>query len=98
MKNQPSLLIIANELKQQGKLNKAIIKYQLAIKQNPNFSWSHFFLGEALAESEDWINAVYSLRQAVKLNPHYDGFPKKLESVLARLEQEKMNRPEFFTG
>ena len=83
-------------MKRRGKLKEAITEYRRAIEQNPNFSWSHFFLGEALAELGDLVNAVYSLRQAVKLNPDNDGFRKKLELVLARLEQEKVNRSEVF--
>ena len=96
MHKKQNLLIKANELKRKNKLNEAIVEYGRAIEENPSFSWLHFFLGEALAESEDWVNAVYSLRQAVRLNPDYDGFSKKLELVLARLEKEKVNRPELF--
>lgn len=46
-----------------------------------------FFLGEALAESGDWVNAVSSLRQAAKLNSTSKVIQEKLNFGLTNLEK-----------
>lgn len=87
MNKKENLLRKANEMKQRGKLKEAIPEYRRAIEQAPNCSWSHFFLGEALAESGDWVNAVSSLRQAAKLNSTSKVIQEKLNFGLTNLEK-----------
>ena len=64
-----SLLTDANQLLKQGKLEEAIATYQKAIQQNPQFAWSHHYLGEALAKVGRFEEAIAALRQALAISP-----------------------------
>ena len=53
-----------------GRLGEAITSYQKAIETSPLFSWSYFYLGEALAKSEKVNDAIDAYKQAIRLNPN----------------------------
>ena len=52
------LLKQANQLKRAGRLDEAIALYYQAIEINPNFAWTYYELGDALAKLGDLDNSV----------------------------------------
>ena len=60
---------LGNSLQESGRFDEAVIAYQNAIAQNPNFSWSYHSLGDVLQKLEQWDEAVAAYRKAVELNP-----------------------------
>lgn len=61
---------VANQLRQEGKLEEAITTYRQAIKENPNFYLSHHNLGETLGKLDRWDEAVTAYNRAIQLNPN----------------------------
>ncbi|HLO48330.1 MAG TPA: tetratricopeptide repeat protein, partial [Kamptonema sp.] len=78
---------VANQLRQEGKLEEAIASYRQAIEQNPKFYWSHYNLGEILAKLGRWDEAVRAYSHAVELNPHSAWCYYQLGEALAKLER-----------
>ena len=62
---------LGNQLKQQGKLNKAVLCYRKTIELNPGFSMAHHHLGTTLASLGKIHQAIRSYRRAIKLNPNF---------------------------
>jgi putative glycosyltransferase (TIGR04372 family) len=60
----------ANKLKQEGLLEEAVIAYQSAIAENPNFYWSYHNLGETLVKLDRPYEAVTYYQRALELNPN----------------------------
>lgn len=77
----------ANQLKQEGKLEEAIISYQCAIQSNPIFYWSHQNLGEVLLKLGRWDEAVTHYRKAIDLNSNSAWFHYYLGEALIQLEK-----------
>lgn len=82
------LLRIGNELRQEGQLKDAVIKYQDAIDLYPNFAWLHYQLGNTLANLGQWDDAVNSLCKAVELKPNLQVFQQRLESLSGQFDEE----------
>lgn len=59
----------ANQLLREGKLEAAVVAYQSAISQNPNFYLAHHNLGEALESLGCFEEAITAYQQAVELRP-----------------------------
>ncbi|NEP03727.1 MAG: tetratricopeptide repeat protein [Okeania sp. SIO2G4] len=58
-----------NRLKRNGQFESAIASYKKAIEINPRFSWSYFYLGEALINLKRLNEAIEVYHQAITLNP-----------------------------
>jgi len=82
------LLRIANELRQEGKLKDAVIKYRSAIDLYPNFAWLHYQLGNTLANLSQWDDAINSLCKAVEIKPNLRVFQQRLESLSGQFDEE----------
>ncbi|HBK99164.1 MAG TPA: sulfotransferase [Microcoleaceae bacterium UBA10368] len=78
---------LGNSLQESGRFDEAVIAYQNAIAQNPNFSWSYHGLGDVLQKLEQWEEAVAAYRKAVELNPNFSWSYHNLGDVLLKLEQ-----------
>ncbi|MFB8798046.1 MAG: tetratricopeptide repeat protein [Microcoleus sp.] len=78
---------LGNSLQESGQFDEAVIAYQNAIAQNPNFSWSYHGLGDVLQKLERWDEAVATYRKAVELNPDFSWSYHNLGDVLLKLEQ-----------
>ena len=77
----------ANLLQKKGRLEEAIALYQQAIKEDPNFYWSHYNLGEALAKQGQWEEALIAYNCAIELNSNSPWFHYSLGKVLAKLSR-----------
>ncbi|XZN90172.1 MAG: tetratricopeptide repeat protein [Microcoleus sp.] len=77
----------ANLLQKKGRLEEAIALYQQAIKEDPNFYWSHYNLGEALAKQGQWEEALIAYNCAIELNSNSPWFYYSLGKVLAQLSR-----------
>jgi capsular polysaccharide biosynthesis protein/tetratricopeptide (TPR) repeat protein len=92
MKNQKmakDFIINGRNFQREGRLEEAITSYQKAIEISPLFSWSYFYLGEALAKSEKVNDAIDAYKQAVKLNPKSALFQQTLENLLSQKLKEE---------
>jgi tetratricopeptide (TPR) repeat protein len=78
---------LGNVLQESGKFDEAVIAYQNAIAQNPNFSWSYHSLGDVLLKLEQWEEAAAAYRKAVELNPDFSWSYHNLGDVLLKLKQ-----------
>jgi tetratricopeptide (TPR) repeat protein len=78
---------LGNVLQESGKFDDAIIAYQNAIAQNPDFSWSYHNLGDIFLKLEQWAEAVAAYRKAVELNPDFSWSYHNLGDALLKLEQ-----------
>jgi len=78
---------IANQFLREGKLEDAIAAYRLAVEQNPNFSWSHHNLGDALAKLDRLDEAAAAYRNALEINSNLALSHYKLGEILAKLGQ-----------
>lgn len=58
----------ANQLRREGKLEEAVAEYRRGVELMPDLSWSHYYLGEALAQLGDWDGAIEAYRQAIAIN------------------------------
>lgn len=101
----------ANQLKQAGKLQEAIIVYHRAAQLNSNFPWVYHNLGEALAENNQLLEAMQAFQRAIELNPdsawsYYQlaevflklgNLPDAIES-LERAIAINPNYPEFYNS
>jgi len=72
-----------NQPLQECDVDGAIASYLCAIRQNPNESWPHHLLGEALTRLGKLDAAVTAYRQAIKLNPDASESYYKLAEVIA---------------
>lgn len=68
--NIPSFKI-ANQLKKEGRLSEAVAIYDRLIEMNPNFSWYHHQLGEALLAIKDKKRAAKAFNRAIEINANY---------------------------
>ena len=106
-----SIFTEANQFLRTGQLDKAVIAYHQAIDQNPQFSWYHENLGEALAKVGRVEDAIAAFRQAVALNSQSPWSLYQLGELLLRQEQFeeavfflrqaveiKSDVPEFYLG
>ncbi|EKD09759.1 tetratricopeptide repeat protein [Limnospira platensis] len=64
------LLRQANQLKRSGKLDEAIALYREAIELNPDFAWTYYELGDALAKQGNLDEAVAYYSEGLKINPN----------------------------
>ncbi|MEK0191436.1 tetratricopeptide repeat protein [Microcoleus anatoxicus] len=76
-----------NQFLQEGKLEDAIAAYRLAIELNPDYSWSHHNLGEALAKLGQLEEAIAAFRRAIELKPDFSWSYHHLGDALAQQEQ-----------
>ncbi|HEY9863067.1 MAG TPA: tetratricopeptide repeat protein, partial [Candidatus Obscuribacterales bacterium] len=76
-----NLIKKANQLKRQGELDQAIAIYQEAIKLNPDFAWTYYELGDALAKSGDLDNSVIYLQKSTVLKPNFYLAYEKLANI-----------------
>ena len=86
----------ANQLKKEGKLDEAIAAYQQSIELNPNFSWSHHNLGEALAQIGEFEKAVNAYQEAIEaiwyLFLRYKAFRKAVFRSLTTIRVQKTEK------
>lgn len=75
---------IANQLKQEGKLEEAIAAYHQAIEQKPKFYCSYHNLGDTLSKLHRWDEAASAYRCAIELNPNSAWSIIKLGEVLVK--------------
>lgn len=78
---------LGNVLQESGKFDEAVIAYQNAIAQDPNFSWSYHSLGDVLLKLEQWEEAATAYRKAVELNPDFSWSYHNLGDALMKLKQ-----------
>ncbi|MEG4862378.1 MULTISPECIES: FkbM family methyltransferase [unclassified Microcoleus] len=71
----------------EGNLEGAIAAYHRAIEQNPDHSWSHHNLGEALAKLGQFEKAIAAYRRAIELNPDFSWSYHHLGDALDRQQQ-----------
>ncbi len=72
------------------KFAEAAEKFREAVKINPDFSFSHHYLGQALFESGNIDEARIAFSQAIELNPYFTA----TYIYLGKLETEKGNLAE----
>ncbi len=84
-KTATNLLEEANQLKQSGQLQAAIIAYRRAAQLSPNFHWVYHNLGEALAENNQLLEAMQAFQRAIELNPDSAWSQYQLAEVLLKL-------------
>ncbi|QJB28833.1 tetratricopeptide repeat protein [Limnospira fusiformis] len=82
-------LVRGNQLLRSGKLEEAVDAYQKAIAHHPDFHWSHFKLGEAYEQSENWTNAVAAYQKAIALHPDFHWFHYKLAEAYEQLGDDE---------
>ncbi|MEP6486750.1 tetratricopeptide repeat protein [Microcoleus vaginatus GB2-A3] len=78
-----------DRLLESGNLEGAIAAYRRAIELNPDHSWSHHNLGEALGKVGKFEEAIASYRHAIELNPDFSWSYHHLGDALARQEKWK---------
>lgn len=78
------------ELLGQEKFAEAAEKFREAVRLNPDFSFSHHYLGTALYELGNIDEAQTAFLQAAELNPHYAA----TYFYLGKIETEKENLAE----
>jgi len=78
-----------NQLLEEGNLESAIAAFGSAIDLNPDYSWSHHNLGEALAKLGQFEEASAAFRRAIELNPDFSWSYHHLGDVLERQQQWK---------
>lgn len=79
----------ANQLFREGKLEEAVIVYQKAITQNPQFYGAYQNLGEALGKLGRLDEAVKMYRKAIELKPSADWLHQELGLLLEKLEKKQ---------
>ena len=79
----------ANQLLRNNKAKDAIIAYQNAIEQNPNFHWGYHNLGEALEQLGRLEEAISAYQQALQLKPNLACSYLNLGKALNKLGREK---------
>ncbi|MBD2484162.1 tetratricopeptide repeat protein [Planktothrix sp. FACHB-1365] len=84
-KTATNLLEEANQLKQSGQLQAAIIAYRQAGQLNPKFHWIYHNLGEALAENNQLLEAIQAFQRAIELNPDSPWSQYQLAEILLKL-------------
>ena len=77
-------LIRGNQLMRSGKLEEAVVAYEIAIASHPSFPWSHYQLGQALEKLELSEDALVAYQKALELNPISEVFRNNLQRVLAQ--------------
>jgi tetratricopeptide (TPR) repeat protein len=76
-----------NQFLEEGNLEEAIAAFRRAIELNPDLSWSHHNLGEALAKLGQFEEAIASYRRAIALNPDFSWSYHHLGDALDRQQQ-----------
>ncbi|MEG4022204.1 tetratricopeptide repeat protein [Microcoleus sp. S13C4] len=76
-----------DRLLEEENLEGAIAAYRQAIELNPDLSWSHHNLGEALAKVGELEEAIASYRRAIELNPDFSWSYHHLGDALYRQEK-----------
>jgi tetratricopeptide (TPR) repeat protein len=74
-------------LLEDGNLEGAIAAYRRAIEIDPDISWSHHNLGEALAKLGQFEEAIAAFRRAIELNPDFSWSYHHLGDALDRQQQ-----------
>jgi tetratricopeptide (TPR) repeat protein len=72
---------------EEGNLEEAIAAYRRAIQLNPDLSWSHHNLGEALAKLGKLDEAIAAYRRAAELNPDFSWSYHHLGDALHQQQQ-----------
>lgn len=73
----------AEELRQQGNLEKAIAAYHQVIQIQPDIRLAYHKLGDILLQLEQWQEAETCFRQAIEIEPDLDWFHYQLGEALA---------------
>jgi tetratricopeptide (TPR) repeat protein len=74
---------LGNTLKDQGKLDAAISRFQSALQIKPDYAEAHNNLGNTLARIGQTDQAMVHLQEALKINPDKDETHNNLGNVLA---------------
>jgi tetratricopeptide (TPR) repeat protein len=71
---------------EKGRFKEAIPWFEKAIKAKryDSYCYPHYNLGRVYEKEGDWVSALQSFEQAVKLNPDYTLAIKALNQLLAR--------------
>ena len=67
--------------------SKAVLCYQKAVEQDPNFGAAYHELGEVLSQESAWLKAVEAYRRAIELNPDFSWSYNNLGYALMQLER-----------
>lgn len=88
------LLRQANQLKRGGKLEEAITLYHQVIEITPNFAWTYYELGDALAKNSQHDEATIAYKRATDINKKQNSvyFSYTLEKLL---ESHQTRSPEI---
>ena len=71
----------------QQQWSKALLCYQKAVEQDPNFGAAYHELGEIQTQQSEWLKAVAAYRQAIALNPDFSWSYNNLGYALIQLER-----------
>lgn len=77
-----NLITKANKFFRKGELDEAIAFYNQSIQLAPNFSWSYYGLGQALASQGKYDEAAIAYRRAIGINPTCAWFYYELGKLL----------------
>lgn len=88
-----NLIIKANKLKREGKLDEAIALYRQAIKLKPDFAFTYYELGDALEKQGNFARATIEYEKAIELNPNVDFFHQSLQKIKSRKLQQNLPLP-----
>ncbi|MEG4418266.1 tetratricopeptide repeat protein [Microcoleus sp. LAD1_D5] len=75
------------QLLESGNVEGAIAAYRRAIELNPDYSWSHHNLGEALAKLGKLEEAIAAFRRSIELKPDFSWSYHHLGDALYRQQQ-----------
>ena len=75
---------LANVLRQQGKIDDAIVEYRRALELDPNYQFGRYNLGATLVQKGEAASAIPLLEQALRVDPNN---PKAYYSLGTALEQ-----------
>ena len=74
----------ADELRDKGQLDAAVLAYQAIISVAPNFALAHYKLGTAYQRSNRFHEAAESFKLAIKLRPGYPEANNNLGIILSK--------------
>jgi tetratricopeptide (TPR) repeat protein len=87
----------AEELLRQGSIAEAKSKIQVELQQNPSSVEGYNLLGIAFSDEKDYVNALQSFQQALKLNPNYTRTRNNLGNLYVAQEKLDLAEKEFAT-
>ncbi|MDP7386609.1 MAG: tetratricopeptide repeat protein, partial [Nitrospinota bacterium] len=80
-------------LSEMGAHLDAVASYREAIRNQPNHPQAHFGLGKSLEKLGRFDEALAAFRDALRLNPENAAAKKRIESLSARIENQKKEEP-----